>query len=75
MSDKSNTNASAKSGGIGFWGLLQVMLIGLKLTGYISWSWVWVLAPAIAVAVIAGAMILGAGIMLLIAVLKAGRSG
>lgn len=37
------------SGGIGFFGLLQLMLIGLKLTGYIDWSWWWVLAPAIAV--------------------------
>ena len=25
--------------------LLTVLFIGLKLTGYISWSWVWVLSP------------------------------
>lgn len=25
---------------------LLVLFIGLKLTGYISWSWWWVLAPA-----------------------------
>ena len=25
--------------------LLTVLFIGLKLTGYITWSWVWVLAP------------------------------
>jgi hypothetical protein len=24
---------------------LTVLFIGLKLTGYISWSWVWVLSP------------------------------
>jgi hypothetical protein len=24
---------------------LTVLFIGLKLTGYITWSWVWVLAP------------------------------
>lgn len=26
-------------------GILGVLFIGLKLTGYIDWSWVWVLAP------------------------------
>lgn len=30
---------------IGFTGLLTILFIGLKLTGYIDWSWVWVLAP------------------------------
>lgn len=30
---------------MGFWGFLALMLIGLKLTGYITWSWLWVLAP------------------------------
>jgi hypothetical protein len=25
--------------------LLAVLFIGLKLTGYITWSWVWVLSP------------------------------
>lgn len=33
------------TGGIGFFGLLAIALITLKLTGYISWSWLWVLAP------------------------------
>lgn len=32
-------------GGIGFLGLLTVLFIGLKLTGYIAWSWFWVLSP------------------------------
>lgn len=37
---------SSQSGGsIGFFGLLTVLFIGLKLTGHISWSWWWVLAP------------------------------
>ena len=36
-----NTN----SGGIGFLGLLTILFIGLKLTGYITWSWWWVLSP------------------------------
>lgn len=25
--------------------LLTILLIGLKLTGHISWSWLWVLSP------------------------------
>lgn len=36
---------STSSGGIGFFGLLTVLFIGLKLTGYIAWSWWWVLSP------------------------------
>ena len=35
----------SSSGGIGFVGLLTILFIGLKLTGFISWSWWWVLAP------------------------------
>ena len=34
-----------QSGGIGFFGLLAIVFITLKLTGYIAWSWWWVLAP------------------------------
>jgi hypothetical protein len=30
---------------IGFPGLLTILFIGLKLTGYIAWSWTWVLSP------------------------------
>lgn len=28
-----------------FLGLLTLLFIALKLTGYIAWSWYWVLAP------------------------------
>lgn len=35
----------ASSGGIGFFGLLTIVFIVLKLTGYIDWSWWWVLSP------------------------------
>lgn len=41
MSEKTNSS----NGGIGFVGLLTILFIGLKLTGYIDWSWWWVLAP------------------------------
>lgn len=33
------------SGGIGFFGLLAIVFITLKLTNYIAWSWLWVLSP------------------------------
>lgn len=29
----------------GFAGLLTILFIGLKLTGYIDWPWILVLAP------------------------------
>jgi hypothetical protein len=40
-----NNTTTQSSGGIGFFGLLAVLFIGLKLTGYVAWSWWWVLAP------------------------------
>lgn len=40
-----NTSNNQSSGGIGFVGLLTIMFIGLKLTGYLAWSWWWVLSP------------------------------
>ena len=43
MSD--NKNSTTTSSGIGFSGLLAILFIALKLTGYITWSWLWVLAP------------------------------
>lgn len=42
MSEKTTSSSSS---GIGFFGLLAVLFIGLKLTHYIDWSWWWVLAP------------------------------
>jgi hypothetical protein len=38
-------NKSTSSGGIGFAGMLAILFIGLKLTGYIDWPWLWVLSP------------------------------
>lgn len=34
------------NGGLGFFGLLQILFIGLKLTNYITWSWWTVFIPA-----------------------------
>lgn len=39
------SKSSNNSGGIGFVGLLTILFIGLKLTGFIAWSWWWVLSP------------------------------
>lgn len=41
MSEQSNV----RGGGISFTGLLAIVFITLKLTGYITWSWWWVLSP------------------------------
>lgn len=38
-------STSSSSSGVGFFGLLGVVFIVLKLTGYITWSWWWVTAP------------------------------
>ena len=40
-----SNNKNGNSMGIGFFGLLTLLFIGLKLTGCITWSWWWVLAP------------------------------
>ncbi len=37
--------SSSSSSGVGFFALLTVMFVGLKLTGYIDWSWWWVTVP------------------------------
>jgi len=39
-----NSNSSS-SGGIGFLGLMILIFMTLKLTGFIDWSWWWVTAP------------------------------
>lgn len=41
MKDKIQVN----TGGAGFFSLLTILFIALKLTGVIAWSWWWVLAP------------------------------
>ncbi len=41
MTNNNNNNSS----GIGFFGLLTIVFIVLKLIGKIDWSWLWVLSP------------------------------
>lgn len=38
-------SSSSSGSGIGFFGLLAIVFITLKLTHFIDWSWFWVLAP------------------------------
>jgi len=40
-----NSSSSSSSSGVNILGLLGVLFIGLKLTGFIDWSWWWVLLP------------------------------
>lgn len=51
-----SSQTQSQSGGVGFVGLLTILFIGLKLTGFIEWSWVWVLSP-IWISVALGALI------------------
>lgn len=54
-------NVEVKSGGI-LLPMLAVLLIGLKLTGYIQWGWLWVLSPLwipLAVAIVIIAILIG----------------
>jgi hypothetical protein len=62
-----SNNSSSSSSGIGFPGLLTVLFIGLKLTGYINWPWVWVLSPIWISASIVFAIILIIAIIAVIA--------
>ena len=38
-------DSGGRSGGVGFFDLLGLLFIGLKLAGVIDWSWWLVLAP------------------------------
>lgn len=38
-------NKTSSSSGVGFFSLMFLIFMTLKLTGYITWSWWWVTAP------------------------------
>lgn len=62
MATQATAVATAKSGGIGFFGLLGILFIGLKLGGVppvSDWSWWWVTAP------LWGPMVLVAAVLLI----------
>lgn len=55
---------SSGGGGIGFFGMLAILFIALKLTGHVQWSWLWVLCPiwipvSLAVVMLLGVLVLG----------------
>lgn len=60
MANHDRAPVIVKQGSSGL-GLLTVLFIGLKLTGFIGWSWWWVLAP------MWGPLALGASVWLLFA--------
>lgn len=64
MSNQSNSNTT--SSGTSVIGLLGVLFVGLKLTGFIHWPWVWVLAPFWVPLALALALLLVAGIIITI---------
>lgn len=58
---------NTSNGGISILGLLGVLFVGLKLTGYITWSWWWVTLPfwgGLAVFAIVGMLFLVVAIIL-----------
>lgn len=66
----SNNNYSSSGGGIGFFGLLAILFIGLKLGHVIDWEWWLVLSPlwgpltmvlAVMAVILAGAGVLAFG--------------
>jgi len=60
MSENRNVNV----GGVGFWGLLFMVFLVLKLTSVVSWSWWWICAPlwvpaVVVLAIVAAIVVLG----------------
>lgn len=67
-----STTTATRSGGIGFFGLLTILFIALKLTGVIAWSWLWVLAPLwmpLAIVLVLG-VLFGLGVLIGAAIKK-----
>lgn len=52
-------NQSSTTGGVGFFGLLFLIFLILKLIGVISWSWWWVTAPLWGGFALVAALLLG----------------
>jgi hypothetical protein len=62
---------STSSGGISFGGLLAIVFITLKLTGYIDWSWWWVLSPFwIPLVIFFGVLLIGSIVTVLVALIS-----
>lgn len=60
------STSSSSSGGIGFFGLLGIVFIVLKLTHVIDWSWLWVLAPIWGGIALLGVALIAVGLVWLV---------
>ena len=56
-------STSSSSSGVSILGLLGVLFVGLKLTGYIDWSWWWVTAPFWGGLAVVGVILIAVGIL------------
>lgn len=62
-----------RAGSLGFFGLLALLFIALKLTGTIDWAWGWVLAPLwMPFALVLGLVLLTLVLSFIAALLKKG---
>jgi hypothetical protein len=68
-----NHNYNNTGGGVGLFGLLGLLFIGLKLTGYIDWSWWLVLLPIYGGLVLFASLIALSFVMVFILYLMGGR--
>lgn len=67
----SSKGTKSQAGGIGFFGLLTIAFIILKLCGVIQWSWLWVFAPIwIPTALILGISLIIGIIILIVKAMK-----
>lgn len=57
------SKSSSSSSGVSALGLLGVLFVGLKLTGYIDWSWWWVTAPFWGGLAVVGVILIVVGIL------------
>jgi hypothetical protein len=57
------SKSSSSSSGATTVGLLGVLFVGLKLTGFINWSWWWVTAPFWGGVAVVGVVLIAVGIV------------
>lgn len=57
------SKSSSSSSGATTLGLLGVLFVGLKLTGFIDWSWWWVTAPFWGGLAVVGVILIVVGIL------------
>lgn len=68
MANLRKENTKVTQGGVGFFGLLTLLFIGLKLCNIITWSWIWVLSPLWLPSVLL--IVIGLGILIFIGLIS-----